>query len=271
MTRADHQPNAFDPAGGRHAGVLVRGYVTAVHKPGSGPKVPDRIPGWLADVHVIEPGWRGHLHWVPVMTQSGGIGSYEHFQPYPATAKLGGGALKLEGGPTATPPNLADGDLVIVAFMGGAADRPVIVGQLAHPGTPNAPAGYRWWRRLDGPTFGVTAGGKTTEVTLPEGGKLLITTGTGATITVQEDLVNVVGARVVVQSADVSINVQRVLLEAVLLDVAAIFVELLPLITIAAAIFGIPIPRTTAIIPMLAAGQNGEQGKPYKATSTESD
>jgi hypothetical protein len=269
--RADHAPQALKPVGGRAGGVLVRGYVVAVHAPGEGPPVPDPIPGWLVDVHVTEPGWRGLLRWVPVATQSGGVYSTEHWQPYPMTKKLGGGSLTLEGGPTATPPHLADGDLVIVAFMGGDLQRPVVIAQLTHPGAPPAIDGYRWWRSFDGAVFAVTEGGGRVEATLPEGGSLVVTTGSGATITIQDDIVNVVRGRIVAQTEDVSLNVQPVLLEALLLDLGTLFTELLPLITLAAAIFGIPIPQTTAIIPLLAAGTVGSQSKPYKATSLESD
>lgn len=270
MRRADHV-GVGDPTNGRNiGGVMVRGYVTAVHKPGEGPPVPDPIPGWLVDVHVIEPGWKGLLRWVPLASGSGGVYSREHYQPQVAAKKLGGGALQLEGGPTATPPNLADGDLVIVAFMGNDFQRPVVMAQLPHPGGDVAPAGFRWWRTIDGATFSVTEGGGVAQATLFEGGKLVVKTPK-ATITISDSLVNVVGGRVVVQEADVSLNVQPVLLQAVLTDLATMFTELLPLITIAAAIFGIPITQTLAIIPLLAAQQVGTQGTRYAASSTESD
>ena len=271
--RADHQPEAMDPTGGRGANVVVRGYVVAVYAPGSGPKVPDPLPGWLCDVHVIEPGWRGILRWVPVMTQSGGVYDAEHWQPRAATKKLSGGTLKLDGGPTATPPTDADGDLVIVAFLGGDAHRPVIIGQLPHPATEvPAEEGYRLLRYIGGARVGVEEDGNI-EVQVPEGTTLTVSTkgGEGATIECADDAVTVTKAKLTVRTASTSTSIQPVLLEALIGDLATLFTEWYPVVQTVAAIFGVALTNTPAIIAALTAGGPGLSGKPYKAASTESD
>lgn len=273
MRRADHAPAAMNPTGGRSAAYLVRGYVVAVYAPGEGPKVPDRVPGWLADVRVIEPGWQGLLRWVPVMTGSGGVYDIEHWQPRPMARKLSGGAFTLEGGPGATRPTDADGDLVIVAFLGGDANRPVIVGQLPHPQTETqAERGYRLLRTVGGARLSVREDGAI-EVTVPEGVTLTVSTkgGAGATIECSDDAVIVTKAALTVRSSAASPNVQPVLLASVLSDIATVLAEWYPLIQTLAAIFGIPLVNTASILPRLIAGLTSSTGKPYKASSTESD
>lgn len=271
--RADHHPRARNPVGGRYAPVLVRGYVVAVYAPGEGPSVPDRIPGWLVDVHVIEPGWRGLLRWVPIMTGSGGVYDIEHWQLRPMAQKLTGGTFSLEGGPSATPPNEADGDLVIVAFLGGDANRPVVVGQLPHPQTETpAEKGYRLLRAIAGARLGVKEDGNI-EVQVPAGTKVTVSTkgGDGATIECSDDAVTVTKAKLTVRSASTSTGIQAVLLEAVLADIATVLAEWYPLIQTVAAIFGVPLTNTATILPLLVAGTTSSTGKPYKAASTESD
>ncbi len=273
MNRADHSAQAMRPDGGRYAPVLVRGYVVAVYAPGEGPKVPDKLPGWLADVEVIEPGWRGLLRWVPVMTDSGGVYDIEHWQPRPMAKKLSGGTFTLEGGPSATQPSDADGDLVIVAFLGGDVNRPVIVGQLPHPQTETpAEKGYRLLRTIAGVRIGVTEDGSI-EAQVPKGQKLTVTMkdGDGATIEATDDAVTVTKAKLTVRSSATSTGIQAVLLEAVLADIASVLVEWYPLIQTLAAIFGVALPNSATNIPLLVAGTVNASGKPYKAASTESD
>lgn len=263
----------MDPTGGRYAPVVVRGYVTAVYPPGKGPKVPDAIPGWLVDVHVIEPGWRGLLRWVPVMTQSGGVEDIEHWQPRAMAKRLTGGTLKLEGGPTATAPNNADGDLVIVAFLGGDANRPVVIGQLPHPATKTpAETGYRLLRTIGGARIGVKEDGNI-EVEVPQGTTVKVSTkgGEGATIECSDDAVTVTKAKLTVRSSATSTGIQAVLLQAALTDIAAVLTEWYPLIQTLAGIFGVALPSSATKIPLLAAGTVDATGKPYKAASTESD
>lgn len=273
MNRADHSPQAMSPTGGRYAPVVVRGYVVAVYAPGEGPRVPDKVPGWLADVEVIEPGWRGLLRWVPVMTDSGGVYDIEHWQPRPMAKKLSGGTLTLEGGPTATQPTDADGDLVIVAFLGGDVNRPIIIGQLPHPQTETpAEKGYRLLRTIAGVRIGVTEDGSV-EAQVPEGQKLTVTTkdGEGATIECSDDAVTVTKAKLTVRTTSASTGIQAVLLESLIADLATVLLEWYPVVQTVAAIFGVPLVNSATILALLAAGGPSTTGKPYKAASTESD
>lgn len=271
--RADHAAQAMRPDGGRYAPVVVRGYVVAVYAPGEGPKVPDPVPGWLVDVHVIEPGWRGLLRWVPVMTGSGGVYDIEHWQPRAMAKKLKGGTLTLEGGPSATPPNETDGDLVIVAFLGGDVNRPVVIGQLPHPQTETpAEKGYRLLRTIGGARVGVKEDGNI-EVQVPAGTTVKVSTkdGDGATIECSDDAVTVTKAKLTVRSSSASTNVQAVLLEQLMSDLATVLLEWYPVIQTVAAIFGVALTNTPTILPLIAAGGPSSSGKPYKASSTESD
>jgi len=263
----------MDPTGGRSAPVVVRGYVVAVYAPGSGPPVANPLPGWLCDVHIIEPGWRGILRWVPVMTQSGGVYDSEHWQPRAATKKLSGGTLMLEGGPTATPPTDADGDLVIVAFLGGDAHRPVVIGQLPHSATEvPAEEGYRLLRTIGGARVGVKEDGNI-EVQVPEGTTLTVSTkgGEGATIECADDAVTVTRAKLTVRKSSTSVDVQPVALEALIGDLATLLAEWYPVVQVVAAIFGVVLVNTAAILAALTVGGPGLSGRPYKAGSTESD
>lgn len=205
--------------GGKHGGAravntLIRAYVYAVYRPGDpeAPKSSDPYTGILCDVLPIEPGYRGLLRNVPIMTQSGGAADTEHWEPTPISARLDGSELSLEG-QGASPLHETDGDLVIVAFLGGDAFRPIIVGQLPHPGTAN-PAqdldGYRWWRKLAGGIASVADDGglavdlretegqkltlQTTETTIDvDAGTTTVTTG-GTTIVIDDGVVTITGA-----------------------------------------------------------------------------
>jgi hypothetical protein len=207
------------------------------------------------------------------MTGSGGVYDIEHWQPRPMAKKLSGGTLKLEGGPDATSPSDADGDLVIVAFLAGDVNRPVILGQLPHPQTETeATKGYRLLRTIGGAVVGVKEDGNI-EVQVPEGTTLKVSTkgGDGATIECADDAVTVTKAKLTVRSSEASVNVQAVLLDAVLADIVTVLAEWYPLIQTIAAIFGVPLTNTATIIPLLIAGTTSSTGKPYKASSTESD
>lgn len=190
---------------------LVRGYVTAVYRAGEAgaPGTSDPAPGVMCDVQVIEPGWRGPLRHVPVMTQSGGVYEAEHWEPRPVQASLTGRSLTLEGGNTAIPLHETDGDLVIVAFLGGDVARPVIIGQLPHPGTDYpAPNGYRWWRRIAGNEATVDDDGNVT-LDLREGtGKITVQTADDTTLVLEdsEATLTIGGTTIRVVDGDVSVS-----------------------------------------------------------------
>ena len=152
-----------------HGGVrrfhgIVRGYVYAVYKAGDSeaPDTSDPNTGVMCDVLLCEPGWAGLLRHVPVMVQSGGVYDHEHWTPRAITDSLGTKPLNLESGPGSTPLHETDGDCVIVAFFGGDIQRPVIVGQVSHPGTEatyTAYESYRYARVIAGGLFGVATDG----------------------------------------------------------------------------------------------------------------
>lgn len=273
VLRGDHRPEARSTVGGRPALPLARGQVVAVYAPGDGPDVPDAIPCWLADVRLIEPGWQGVLKWVPILTQSGGTEDIEHWRLKAAETKVNGGSLKLEGGPDATPPAQADGDIVVVGFLGGDNRRPVILGQLAHPQTKHpAESDYRYLRFVGGTRFGVDDGGNV-EIEVPEGVAVTVRTkaGDGATIEITDTSIVATGAKLTVKATDASPNVQPVLLDALMGDAATVLLEWYPIMQVAGVIFGFPLTNTPAILPLIAAGGPALNGRPYKAASTESD
>ncbi len=150
--------------GVRQSPVTVRGYVYAVYTSddNQAPKNADPNTGIMCDVLLCEPGWAGLLRHVPVQVQSGGVANHEHWIPQPITRTMNGSPLRLEGGPGATPLHETDGDLVLVTFLAGDLNRPIITGQLPHPAADQSAAdyaAYRYVRVVEGNVIGVERGG----------------------------------------------------------------------------------------------------------------
>ena len=83
---------------------------------------------------------RGGIVRAPVMQRGSSIGNGSYWTPQPARTNLvTGAAVKVEGdGLVPQPARLEDldGEMVLVGWMDGEIDRPVIVGSFQHPRTP---------------------------------------------------------------------------------------------------------------------------------------
>lgn len=287
----------------------LRAYVTKVYYPAEDAKSPAiKSTDLVCDVYVMETGFRGPLYGLPILRQSGGTWDYEFWRPQEATISLDGEALKLEGDSAGTDRVVAfldtNADLVVVDFLAGDINRPFIAGQFSRPRTKRGgeKAGdedYRWRRHIGGNLVGVkkdgtlvvdisessngtAAAGGTEEAGTPKleivasNGKLTVTDGcdvllepdTGKGFTVQ-------GGKGTFRQSSGSTNVQVVLLDETRIDVAAVLTEFLPVVTAAAAMFGMVLVNSAAIIPGLVAGAASTNpaggGKLLKATNLESD
>lgn len=199
--------------GAGHGGVrvfhgVVRAYVYAVYKAGDSeaPNTSDPSTGVMCDLLLCEPGWAGLLRHVPVMVQSGGIDDHEHWTPRAMSATIDGTPLNLESGTGSTPLHETDGDLVVVSFLGGDLNRPIIIGQLSHPGTEQdytTYEGYRWVRLLAGNLLGVTGDGDVLLDASGGSGKVTVRTDDDGTIVAEGKVVTVtVGGTTVTLDGD---------------------------------------------------------------------
>jgi len=189
----------------------------AVYRPDedhpSAPTFSDKVPGILCDVQLTEPGWRGVLRQVPILTRSGGIWDLETWVPRAGSVNVTGGKVSGTEGSYTSMSDL-DGDLVVVDFLDADIHRPIIVGQLPHPRTLRAMSTndgdkYRMARWVSGIKFAVTdtggvevdlsdagagtidtdgsetnTGDGSIKVTLADGGEVLIEDGANVTVTV---------------------------------------------------------------------------------------
>tara|TARA_R110000765_G_scaffold35673_13_gene80105 strand:- start:1323 stop:2249 length:927 start_codon:yes stop_codon:yes gene_type:complete len=269
-------------------GLLVRAYVLDVYaaddpSAANGPVKngqPEDIGSVLCEVMVIEPGYRGRLTNVPVLSSAGGLNSVAHWHPTKATtmASTGTPAVGLSdlGNILTTDPGDTDGDLVIVGFLGNDLARPVIVGSLMKPNSNHAvkvtnAGSYAWFHAAAGSVVGVEAGGRVVIDTssqplqlIPGADEVVIKTGgTGG----------LDGTTITVSGADVTINTgltgkvsidgnaigmalgkQPVVLSGALTDLLTIVLEWYPVVTAIAGLFGIPLVNTPVIIAALSAG-----------------
>ena len=271
---------------------LVRGYVTKVYTRADVADFPSQDPytGWLCDVHVIEPGYRGVLHNVPVLAASSGVWDAQHRRPRAATIKVDGVVNDVEGA-QATALHDRDGDLAIVAFLGGALRGPVIIGFLPHPKSLHVVSSDA---RLDewcaGVHFTIDDEGTTTidlsDASKPgpqpdgseTGGtkKLIVKSGTG-TFTFEDGgkatIAHEGGKTLTYDAGKLSVDggglVQPVLLDPLRTDLSSLITEWFPVIQAIGGMLGIALPNSPGVIAGLASG-TGPSGA-YKATNTESD
>lgn len=302
------QQQIADEVGGPRnaAGLFLRAFVTDAYYPDE-KQSGDVEGGILCDVQVVEAGYRGVLRRLPVMVQSAGVWDVEHFRPRKATIKVGGGQLNQTDG-AATPLDQTDGDLVIVAFLGGDVQRPFVMGQLPHPKTTQtqkSSASSRYRRRIAGNQLtvnddgsveldltGATGGtvqtdgteGTTTpkltvktadgSLVLEKDGKVTFTLANGTRATITGGDVLIEGGKLTSKSATVAPNLQAVVLDQTRLDIGAVLVEWLPVLTVVAGIFGLPLTTSTPTVPGILAGTSTNPsggGKALAAANTESD
>tara|TARA_Y100000034_G_scaffold106971_1_gene136083 strand:+ start:263 stop:1054 length:792 start_codon:yes stop_codon:yes gene_type:complete len=123
--------------------------------------------GVTCDVVVLDPRYRAILRDVPVVTQSQGLNDYESWVPRATTIELNAsGSLSLDGKGTpgaTTDLGDVDGDHVLIGFMSGDLQRPVILGQLPHPRSNRREAAndtpYKWHRWVRGILMGIEDSG----------------------------------------------------------------------------------------------------------------
>lgn len=161
-----HRGGAFRGGAGRQAGdaQFVRAVVLRSYAPGEEAQGwPDYVrTGVTCDVLVYANRMRMVVPRVPVcLPGAGGVADGHDWMPRGTTRSLGGGALVIQGSPGAvTPAHDLDGDNVLIAFMGGYLDHPVIVGSLPHPRRNVVPSeGWPLRRRVRGAVVGVDASG----------------------------------------------------------------------------------------------------------------
>jgi hypothetical protein len=241
---------------------------------------PEEIGSVLCDVMVIEPGYRGRLTNVPVLSAAGGLNSVSHWYPTKASvmASTGTPALGLSdlGNILTTDPGDTNGDLVIVSFLGDDLSRPVIIGSLLKPNSHHAvtasnDGAYAWFHATAGSVMGVESGGRVVIDTssqplqlIPGADEVVIKTGgtgglDGTTITVSGGDVTISTGLTGKVSIDgnavgAALGKQPVVLSGALTDLLTIILEWYPVVTAIAGLFGIPLVNTPAVIAALSAG-----------------
>lgn len=150
-------------------GLVVRGVVTDVYEYDSSRRRNRRIEpgGFVCDVKVYESFMQTLLREVPIATSSAGLNDYEAWKPRAATQTLSGGELviSLEGGEgRVTPAEEMDGDHVLVGFIGGDLQSPIILHQLPHPKSKRRASAtdvtkYKYQRWIRGIRLGITEAG----------------------------------------------------------------------------------------------------------------
>jgi hypothetical protein len=288
-------------------GVIVRGYVVKVYASddASAPNSPAAndstvtVGSVLCDVAVIEPGFRGMLARVPVLSAAGGISSVDYWQPQPLTADDKGTSVTYaDQGPNTVDVEKTDGDLVVVGFFGNDRQQPVILGSLlksnsAHAVTTDNLTQYAWVRHARDAVVGVVdsgevlvdvsaqadAGGDDT-VTLRASSAEVVVSGDGVVIRTDVDSpkpvdVTVGAGQVVTVSGNggnPNPNPESVVLQSAMQDLATLLTsEWLPVLTAVASLFGIPLPTSASTLAGLLAGQSTTTGFAYNSTSLKAD
>lgn len=160
---------AAGPHGAAQAarGLVVRGVVLKSYLPGD-PDLTDRqrtAGGVTCDVYVYERRHRTRLRGVPIRMASAGLNDHEVWVPRGTTLDLQAGTLTVspeQSGARASLASDMDGDHVLVGFLGGDLNQPIIIGQIPHPQNNRHPtyndgdtALYKYRRWIRGVSVGV--------------------------------------------------------------------------------------------------------------------
>jgi hypothetical protein len=228
-----------------------------------------------------------------VMTRSHGVTDTELWKPRAATVDITSGLLNLDES-KGEPSDLSscDGDCVLVTWRDNNFRYPIIIGQLPHPqativATMLDMPDYKWRRTIRGNLTGVEDGGKVTVsikdqtggTVLPDGSEtpspdptlevlaptVTFTVNTlGAAIELLPFLSKLVvtgGGPDSIQLGDpvpVVAPLQKLMTASALKNLAGLLTEWAPVITAAAALFGIPLVKTPTTIAALSGGAAGD-------------
>jgi hypothetical protein len=219
-------------------------------------------------VYVIDPRYRTILYNVPIMVDSAGAADHTVWVPTPTTATISGAQLIVspEGsGLRPTPVQDMNGDHVVLGFMAGDLNRPVILGQLPHPGNTYKPAfptvNYKLRKLVAGVDLYVG------------GGNAEVYVGTGNVLTGNK--VRVLDADPLITAPEPAMRATALLtdLQTNMTNISASLTEIAGVL----AVFGLTLPTTTGTtIPGLTAflaeiAASLAVGHPYQSTHVEID
>ena len=252
--------------------------------------IKDKVSTYLCDVQVTEGRYSAIIPRVPIVTGAFGVSDRILSLPRAATKDLKqGNAVSLETTETsaATPIHDADGDCVIVAFLDNDLTKPIIIGALQHPQTLN-PVSYtdtppRYEAILRGNRIAIEDDGKIViDATGQATGE---TSADGSEVASSDPIIEILGASstvkistdgVIIESDGVTIElgagskttiggysavgIGEALVKAGawddLFDPAggAFWVEVYPLLSAVAGMFGMPLTNLAAVLATFSAG-----------------